>query len=117
MGFWQEFKEFSVKGNVMDMAVGIVLGTAFNQIVSSLVNDIIMPPIGYALEGVEFQKLAIVLRRAIDPTTGESVPVVAIRYGAFLTTVIHFAIIALSVFFVVKFMNRLIQKRELEQAS
>ena len=112
MGFWREFKEFSIKGNAVDMAVGIILGTAFNRIINSLVNDIIMPPIGYLLEGVEFQELMIVLREATDPTTGELIPVVSIRYGEFLTTVIHFGIIALSVFVVVRIMNRIIRARE-----
>ncbi|MCF7802616.1 MAG: large conductance mechanosensitive channel protein MscL [Candidatus Marinimicrobia bacterium] len=74
MGFWQEFKEFSIKGNAVDMAVGIILGTAFNRIVNSLVTDIIMPPIGYLLGGVEFADLAIVFRESADSATGEMSP-------------------------------------------
>jgi len=112
MTFWQEFKEFSVKGNAVDMAVGIILGTAFNRIVNSLVTDIIMPPIGFLLGGVEFSDLEIVLRKSVDSATGEMVPLVSIRYGEFLTTVVHFILIAFSVFIVVKIMNRIINARE-----
>jgi len=111
MSFWQEFKEFAVKGNVVDMAVGIIIGTAFNRIVNSLVNDVIMPPIGYLLDGVEFKDLAIVLRESLDPATGELIPIVAIRYGAFLNTVINFGIIALSVFIAIRVMNRIMNSR------
>jgi large conductance mechanosensitive channel len=112
MGFFQEFKEFAVKGNVMDMAVGIIIGAAFNKIVQSLVNDIIMPPIGLMLGGTNFKDLAYVLKEGV----GEEVPEVAIRYGAFVNTVVEFLIIGFSVFIVVKVMNRLIRKREAGKA-
>lgn len=112
MGFVQEFKEFAVKGNAMDMAVGIIIGAAFNKIVTSIVADIIMPPVGMAIGGVDFKNLQVVLKDAAVGTAGEAIPAVAIRYGMFLNTVIEFIIVALSVFVVVKFMNRLIQKRE-----
>lgn len=112
MGFIQEFREFAVKGNVMDMAVGIIIGAAFNRIVQSLVNDIIMPPIGLMLGGVEFKHLQLVLRDATLLSTGEEVPLVAIRYGQFINILIEFLIIAFSVFVVVKAMNRIIRRRE-----
>ena len=116
MGFIQEFKQFAVKGNALDMAVGIILGAAFNKIVTSIVQDIIMPPIGMLLGRVDFKNLQIVLKAATIDAKGAEVPAVAIRYGAFSNTVIEFFIVALSVFVVVKFMNRLISKREAPKA-
>lgn len=112
MGFITEFREFAVKGNVIDMAVGILLGVAFNKIVNSLVNDIFMPPLGYMIGRVEFKDLAIVLRPARIDEQGVAVPEVAIRYGMFVNTVIEFLIIALVAFVVVKTMNRIIRARE-----
>ena len=125
MGFIQEFKEFAVKGNAMDMAVGIILGAAFNKIVQSIVNDLIMPPIGVIIGGVDFKHLDLPIKSAVveqtDPATGAVIvaaaPEVAIRYGMFLNTVIEFLIVAFSVFCIVKFMNRLIRKREAEAAT
>jgi large conductance mechanosensitive channel len=116
MSFVSEFKEFAVKGNAMDMAVGIIIGAAFNKIVNSIVSDIIMPPIGMVIGGVDFKNLQIVLKEASLSAAGEELPVVAIRYGAFLNTLIEFLIVALSVFVVIKFMNRLLRKREAEAA-
>lgn len=107
MGFWQEFREFAVKGNAIDMAVGIIIGAAFNKIVSSLVSDVIMPPVGLLAAGADLPDLEMVLRPAMD-----AAPAVALRYGAFANTVIEFGIVALSVFFVVKVMNRMLQSRE-----
>lgn len=112
MGFLQEFREFAVKGNVLDMAVGLIIGAAFNKIVTSLVNDVIMPPLGLFIGGVEFKDLQIVLRAATVGPAGEEIPVVAIRYGQFVNVVIEFLIIAFSVFLVVKAMNRIIRRRE-----
>ncbi len=124
MGFISEFKEFAVKGNAMDMAVGIILGAAFNKIVQSIVNDLIMPPIGMALGEVEFKDLKVTLKEAapvvVDAAgavTTPEVAEVAIRYGMFINTVIEFLIVAFSVFMIVKFMNRLIRKREKEAAA
>ena len=111
MGFWQEFRTFAVKGNVIDMAVGIIIGVAFNKIITSLVNDVIMPPIGLFIGGVEFKDLQVVLRNARTLPSGEELPMVAIRYGTFINTIIEFLIIALTVFVVVKLMNRIIQMR------
>jgi len=116
MSFVSEFKEFAVKGNAMDMAVGIVIGAAFTKIVNSVVSDIIMPPIGMIIGGVDFKNLAIVLKEASTSAAGEELPAVAIRYGTFLNTVIEFLIIALSIFVVIKFMNRMLRKREAEAA-
>ena len=98
-----EFKEFAVKGNMIDLAVGIIIGLAFGKIVASLVNDIIMPPIGLALGGVNFTDLQYILKDAtIDPATGKQTAAVAIRYGSFFQTLVDFFIIAFSVFILVK---------------
>lgn len=121
MGMIKEFKEFAVKGNAMDMAVGIILGAAFNKVVQSIVNDLIMPPIGMALGRVDFKMLKAVLQHAVpavtDPAgtvTKPEVAEVAIRYGMFINTAIEFLIVAFSVFMIVKFMNRLIRLRQAE---
>ncbi len=116
MGFIQEFKEFAVKGNAMDMAVGIIIGAAFNKIVNSLVNDIIMPPLGMILGEVEFKDLQYTLKAASIAEDGTEVPDVAIRYGMFINTIVEFLIVAFSVFIVVKMMNKVIRRREAEAA-
>ena len=113
----QEVREFAVKGNAMDMAVGIILGAAFNKVVTSIVQDLIMPPIGILIGGVDFKNLQIVLREATVDAAGAPVAAVGIRYGMFINTLIEFLIIAFSVFVIVKFMNRLIRKREAEAAA
>ena len=113
MGIVAEFKNFAVKGNIIDMAVGIVIGVAFNKIVTSLVNDIVMPPIGLMIQGVPFEELKLVLKASELNAAGEVVsPAVAIRYGQFINTVIEFIVIAITLFIMVKFMNKLIRKRE-----
>lgn len=112
MGMLKEFKEFAMKGNVVDMAVGIIIGGAFGKIVSSLVSDVIMPPIGVLMGGVDFSDLAIVLKEA----EGE-VAAVTIGYGAFLMTVIDFLIIAFAIFMVVKGMNKMKKKEEAAPAA
>lgn len=101
MGLAAEFKEFAMKGNVIDLAVGVVIGTAFGKIVSSLVEDIVMPPIGLAIGGVKFTDLAVTL--GTDP---EGEPVL-FRYGEFLQTVFEFLIIALALFVLIRGINRL----------
>ena len=113
MGFVQEFKQFAVKGNAVDMAVGIIIGAAFNKIVQSIVNDLIMPPIGLLIGGVEFKDLKLVLQEAVvdAATATETTAEVAIRYGQFLNTIFEFLIIAFSVFCVVKAMNKVISLR------
>ena len=112
MGMIKEFKEFAVKGNVVDMAVGIIIGAAFGKIVSSLVGDIIMPPIGVMLGGVDFTDLAYTLKAAT-----ETAPEVVIAYGQFIKTVIDFFIVALAIFVAVKAMNRLKKKEEKAPAT
>lgn len=107
MSIMKEFKEFAVKGNVVDMAVGIIIGAAFGKIVTSLVSGVIMPPIGLILGGVDFSDLAIVLKEA----AGDA-PAVVITYGAFIQTVIDFSIIAFAIFMLVKAINRLKKKED-----
>ena len=109
MGMASEFKDFAMRGNVVDMAVGIVIGGAFGKIVSSFVQDVLMPPIGLVLGGVDFSNLAIVLKDAVGETEA-----VLIKYGVFVQTVIDFIIIAFAIFLVVKAMNSL--KKEEEEA-
>ena len=103
MSIFSEFREFIARGNVIDLAVGVIIGAAFNDIIKSLVDDIIMPPIGMALSGIDFAKLAIVLKPD-DPATAAS-ELVAIKYGAFINTSIKFLIVAWVVFWLVKGMN------------
>jgi large conductance mechanosensitive channel len=102
---FQEFKEFIARGNVIDLAVGVIIGVAFNAIVNSLVNGVIMPPIGLATGGLDFSKLEVVLRPD-DPAT-TAVETVAIQYGAFINTIIQFLIVAFVIFLVVKAVNRM----------
>lgn len=112
MSVMQEFKEFAVKGNVVDMAVGVIIGGAFGKIVSSFVADVIMPPIGVLLGGVNFADLAITLKEAV----GEA-PAVVIAYGKFAQTVIDFAIIAFVIFMAIRFINTLKKKEEAAPAA
>ncbi|MGE0487427.1 MAG: large-conductance mechanosensitive channel protein MscL [Gammaproteobacteria bacterium] len=109
MSLLSEFKEFAVKGNVVDMAVGIIVGAAFGKIVSSLVNDVIMPPVGLLLGGVNFSDLAVVLKEA----QGE-VAAVTINYGVFIQTVLDFVIVAFAIFMAIKAMNAVKRAREEE---
>ena len=108
MSFASEFKSFAMRGNVVDMATGIVIGAAFGKIVSSLVEGIVMPPIGLLIGGIDFSAIKTVIKAAGADGKGE----VAIQWGAFLNTVISFVIIAFAIFLVVKLMNRLIRKEE-----
>lgn len=107
MSLLKEFKDFAIKGNVVDMAVGIIIGAAFGKIVSSLVKDIIMPPIGLAVGGVNFGDLSIVLKEAVGETAA-----VTINYGTFLQTCIDFLIVAFAIFVAVKVMNSMKKKEE-----
>ena len=100
MGMLQEFREFAVRGNVVDMAVGVIMGAAFGKITSSLVNDVMMPPLGMLLGGVDFSDKAVVLRAAEGTDPG-----VMVKYGIFVNTIIDFAIVALAVFLLVKGVN------------
>jgi large conductance mechanosensitive channel len=105
MGMVQEFKEFAMRGNVMDLAVGVIIGGAFGKIVGSLVEDVIMPPLGLLIGGVDFSKLALTLQAA----QGE-VAAVTLNYGKFVQSLVDFTILAIAIFLMVKFMNNL--KRE-----
>ena len=107
MSMMSEFRDFAMRGNVVDMAVGIVIGGAFGKIVSSFVNDVLMPPIGMALGGVDFSDLAMTLKEA----SGD-VAAVTLNYGAFIQTVVDFVIIAFAIFMVIKAMNNLKKKEE-----
>lgn len=100
MGMMREFKEFAVRGNVIDMAVGIIIGGAFGKIVSSFVGDVIMPPIGVLLGGVDFSNLSLTVKEAVGKA-----PAVVIGYGKFIQTVIDFVIIAFAIFVVIKAIN------------
>ena len=105
----KEFKEFALKGNVVDMAIGIIIGAAFSKIVTSFVTDIIMPPIGLLLGGVDFSDLTITLKEAVGETAA-----VTINYGVFLGLVVDFIIIAFVIFIIVKQMNRF-KKEEIKE--
>jgi len=107
MGIVQEFRDFAMRGHVVDLAVGVVIGTAFGKITSSLVNDVLMPPIGLLLGGVDFSKLSLVLRQGAG-----GAPPVELRYGAFVNTVIDFLIIAAAIFAVVKLTNAFRRRKE-----
>ena len=112
MGLLKEFRDFAVKGNALDMAVGIIIGAAFGKVVTSLVNDIIMPPIGMLLGGVDFKMLELKLKQASTSPTGEAIPAVAVHYGLFINTMIDFLIVAFTIFMVIKTINRLSQIRK-----
>lgn len=112
MSMMQEFKEFAMKGNVVDMAVGVIIGVAFGKIVSSLVSDVIMPPIGYLIGGVDFSKLAITIKDAAP-----DVPAVVISYGKFIQTIIDFTIIAAVIFLVIKGINTMKKAPAAEAAA
>ncbi len=107
MSMMKEFKAFAMRGNVVDMAVGIVIGGAFGKIISSFVKDVLMPPIGVLLGGVDFSSLAITIKEAVGET-----PAVLVKYGVFVNTVIDFIIIAFAIFMVVKAMNKMKKKEE-----
>ncbi len=104
MGLLKEFREFAVKGNVVDMAIGVIIGVAFGKIVSSIVADVIMPPIGLLLGGMDFASLAIVLKEGPEP--------VLMKYGIFINTLIDFIIIAFVLFLAVKGINKFKKKEE-----
>ncbi|MES1929159.1 large-conductance mechanosensitive channel [Salinisphaera dokdonensis CL-ES53] len=111
MGFLSEFKAFAVRGNVIDLAVGLVIGSAFGKIVSSLVADVITPPLGILIGGVDFSNLSVTIREAV----GEA-PAVTINYGIFIQTIISFVIIAFAIFLVVRGINSL-KRKEAEEPS
>ena len=123
MGIVKEFQEFAVKGNMIDMAVGIIVGGAFGKIVTSLVNDVIMPPIGLLLGGVDFKDLAVTLKPGTEATVDAAgaavaaVPAVTLNYGVFAQTVVDFLIVAIAVFIMVKGINGLRRKQDAAAAK
>jgi len=112
MGFLQEFKQFAMRGNVVDMAVGIIIGGAFGKIVSSLVADVIMPPLGMLIGGVNFTDLQIVIHQATADAAA-----VTINYGNFLQVIFDFIIIAFAIFAIIKIINKISAKKEEEAAA
>jgi large conductance mechanosensitive channel len=118
MGMISEFKEFAMRGNVVDLAVGVVIGAAFGKIVSSLVDDIIMPVLGSMVGGVDFSNLAVMLEPAKLGADGKEVAAaVMLRYGHFLQTIFDFAIVAFAIFLFVKIINKLHRKEEAAPAA
>ncbi|TGE39401.1 large-conductance mechanosensitive channel protein MscL [Desulfosporosinus fructosivorans] len=111
MGFIKEFKEFATKGNVMDLAVGIIIGSAFGKIISSLVADIIMPPIGLIVGGVKFTDLKLTLKAAGEDSTGKVSEAVTLNVGNFIQAAFDFLIIAAAIFLIVKVINKLKRKK------
>lgn len=112
MKLLDEFKKFAIKGNVMDMAVGVIIGAAFVKIVTSFVNDVIMPPIGILIGGVKFSELKLVLKEAVGET-----PAITLNYGNFLQVTFDFLIIAMSIFLAVKMLNAAKKKEEAQPAA
>jgi large conductance mechanosensitive channel len=112
MSLASEFKAFVMRGNVVDLAVGVIIGAAFGKIVSALVDNVIMPPIGYLIGGVDFSDLVLKIGNPVADAKGVIAGGAVIKYGVFLNTVIQFAIIAFVIFIMVKLMNKVIAKRE-----
>lgn len=110
MSFFKEFRDFAMRGNVVDLAVGVIIGAAFGKIVSSLVANIIMPPLGLLIGGVDFKQFKWILK----PAQGETPPVV-MEYGIFLQNIFDFIIIAFAIFIAIKLMNKLHKKKEVEK--
>jgi len=108
----QEFKAFAMKGNVVDMAVGIIIGAAFGKIVSSLVNDVLMPPLGLLVGGVDFSNLGVTLRQAAEGNAA-----VVLKYGVFINSIVDFVIVAVAIFLLVRGMNALHKKEEAAPAA
>jgi len=107
MGLVKEFKTFAMRGNVMDMAIGIIIGVAFGKIMTSLVNDVIMPPIGLLIGGMDFSQLGVTLK-----ASGVGSPAVILKYGMFINTIIDFLIVGFAIFMVIKGMNAMKRKQE-----
>lgn len=112
MSMLKEFKEFAMRGNVIDLAVGVVIGGAFGKIVTSLVDQIIMPPIGYLTGGIDFSAMKWVLKPGDDSDPKHKIAEVAIQYGAFINVLIQFIIIAFTIFLVVKAINRMTRRQD-----
>lgn len=112
MSFFKEFRDFAMRGNVVDLAVGVIIGAAFGKIVSSLVANIIMPPLGLLIGGVDFKQFKWVLK----PAEGATPPVV-MEYGVFIQTIFDFVIVAFAIFIAIKLMNKLYKKKEVEKPA
>lgn len=117
MSMLKEFKEFAMRGNVIDLAVGVVIGGAFGKIVTSLVDQVIMPPIGWLTGGIDFSQMKWVLKPADNSDPAHKIAEVAIGYGTFINTLIQFIIIAFAIFIVVKAINRLSRRQEAAPAA
>lgn len=117
MGLGSEFKDFINKGNVVDLAVGVVIGAAFGKIVNSLVNDIIMPPIGMLISGVNFTDIKIKIKEAAVDAAGVQIPAVTLNIGNFIQIFLEFLIVAFAIFMVVKAINRMRAKAEAAPAA
>ncbi|UOG90720.1 MAG: large-conductance mechanosensitive channel protein MscL [Candidatus Thiothrix sulfatifontis] len=115
MSFISEFKEFAMKGNVVDLAVGVIIGAAFGKIVSAFVDGVVMPLLGLLIGGVDFSKMGILLK-AGDPAAVPPIPDLVLAYGAFIQTVFDFTIVALAIFIAIKAMNKLKRKEEVAPA-
>ncbi|QDY43222.1 large-conductance mechanosensitive channel protein MscL [Candidatus Pantoea soli] len=112
MSFFKEFRDFAMRGNVVDLAVGVIIGAAFGKIVSSLVANIIMPPLGLLIGGVDFKQFKWVLK----PAQGD-VPAVVMEYGTFIQSIFDFVIVAFAIFIAIKLMNKLYKKKEVEKPA
>jgi len=117
MGIVKEFRDFAIKGNVADMAVGIIIGAAFGKIVSSLVNDILMPPLGLLIGGLDFSDYSLTLKAATIDKAGQAISAVSLNYGVFIQTLFDFTIVAFAIFLVIKAMNRLKKKEEAKPST
>jgi large conductance mechanosensitive channel len=117
MGMINEFKTFAMRGNVVDLAVGVVIGAAFGKIVTALVDQLLMPPLGLVIGGVDFSAWAITLKEASVDAAGQAVPAVTLGVGAFLNTLVQFVIVAFAIFLVVKALNALKKKEEAAPAA
>jgi len=110
MSMLQEFKEFAMRGNVLDMAVGVVIGAAFGKIVTSLVNDVIMPPLGWITGGIDFSAMKWVIRPADNSNPAHKIPEIAIAYGSFINNILAFLIVAFAIFLLIKIVNKFYTK-------
>jgi large conductance mechanosensitive channel len=111
MKFFKEFEEFAMRGNVLDMAIGIIIGGAFGKIVSSFVSDVIMPPLGVLVGGVDFSNLKILVKQSVTDEQGIITPEVSLNYGTFINTIVDFLIIAFAIFLMLKAVNRFQKKK------
>lgn len=113
----QEFKEFAMRGNVIDLAVGVIIGGAFGKIVTSIVNDIILPPVGVLIGGVKFSDLKITIKEKMLDVAGKEIPEVTLNYGNFIQMIFEFIIIAFSIFMMVKMINKINLTKKKEEAK